>query len=393
MTWKKTVLILGTASFFTDVGSEMIYPLLPVFLSQTLGASAFQLGVIEGFAEAIASIMKVVSGIWSDRAKRKKPIIVSGYSLSGIIRPVISIAHSWYFVLLVRFIDRVGKGLRTSPRDALVADITDHHQRGRAFGLHRAMDHAGAVAGPLLAAAIMAIPGVTLRNVFALSLIPGIITILVLAFGLKEKEAEKLVEKTAEEKISFKGLYGDWVNLGANYRKFLLAVLVFTLGNATDAFLLLRLSDLGISPAGVASLWAAHNSIKMFTTYFGGRVSDKIGHRNSIFFGWIIYAFTYFIMGSFDSKAIVICAFLFYGVFFGFVEPGERAFVPELVKAERRGTAYGYFHFVIGLMALPASIGFGYVWQEFGAQTAFNMGAVLALFAAGLLTRCAAKQN
>lgn len=378
----KTVFILGLASFFTDLSSEMIYPLIPVFLSQTLGASALQLGIVEGVAESTSALMKVASGIFVDHFKKKKSLIVVGYSLSGFIRPLIGLAAGWKSVLFVRFFDRVGKGIRTSPRDALIAEVTDPAYRGRAFGLHRSMDHAGAVGGPLLATSLLALMGLEVRTVFYLAAIPALITVIVLVFGIKEKSTPFVGQQT---ELNLKSIYDNWKNLGAKYKKFIFAMSVFSLGNASDAFLILHLSNLGVSAHVVTILWAAHNAIKMLSTYLGGRFSDRIGHLNSIIIGWLLYSLAYFSMGYFKSPVVVIGAFLAYGIFYGLTEPGERAFVANLVPGQLKGSAYGFFHSVVGLMALPASILFGIVWKLYGASFAFLMGGAISIVSANVL--------
>lgn len=372
--------MLGVVSFFTDLSSEMIYPLLPVFLASVLGASALVLGLIEGIAEATASSLKVVSGIWTDHARRRKPFIVLGYGISGFFRPLIGVAQSWYFVLALRFFDRVGKGIRSSPRDALIADVTPEEQRGAAYGMHRAMDHAGAVVGPLIASALLLIPGMNLRRVFLVAVIPSLITLGILVFGIKEEKPEvQVIEKRC---FSF---FQDWHNIGHEFKVFLFTLIVFTLGNSADAFLLVKLSRAGVSASSIALLWSMHHVVKMTSTYYGGKLSDKKGRRSIIASGWFYYATIYLAFALVESRTTLIAVFLLYGVYFGLVEPSERAMVADLVPKNLRGTAFGYYHFTVGLGALPASILFGFIWQTWGAPIAFTMGAVLAVVASGLL--------
>jgi MFS family permease len=225
----RTVVALGVVSLLTDLSSEMIYPLLPIFLASVLGAGAMALGLIEGVAESTAALLKVASGIWTDRARRRKPLVVAGYSLSGIMRPFIGLAAAWPAVLALRFADRVGKGLRTSPRDALIADVTDATARGTAYGFHRAMDHAGAVLGPLVAAVLLKLAGLPLRQVFLLSAIPAVAVLVVLLLGVKEPPPPPAAVPAAPKVLA------PWSALGPDYRRLLAAVLVFTLGNSTDA--------------------------------------------------------------------------------------------------------------------------------------------------------------
>ena len=375
----RTVVALGFVSFFTDLSSEMIYPLLPIFLASVLGAGAVTLGVIEGVAESTASLLKVASGIWTDRTQRRKPLIVAGYSLSGMMRPLIGLATAWPVVLLLRFADRVGKGLRTSPRDALIADVTAENARGASYGFHRAMDHAGAVLGPLVAALLLNSAGLPLRHVFILSAIPAVAVLGVLLFAVKEPPARPADAPSASKRLP------PWSALGTDYRRLLLAVFVFTLGNSTDAFLLLRLGETGVSAAGIAALWSAHHVVKMVASYFGGRLSDRVGPRAMVLAGWLFYAGIYLTFGLSSSASWLIGIFLAYGIYFGLAEPAERAWVAGLVPSHLRGTAFGWYHCTVGIAALPASIVFGLLWKQWGSTVAFVTGAVLAASAALLL--------
>lgn len=372
-----TVVALGVVSLLTDLSSEMIYPLLPVFLTTVLGAGPQALGLIEGVAESTASLLKVVSGRWSDRARRRKPLVVAGYSLAGAMRPLIGLAATWPAVLLLRFADRVGKGLRTSPRDALIADATPPAQRGEAFGLQRSLDHAGAVAGPLVAAALLTFVGLSLRAVFLLAVVPAVAVVVVLVGWVREVPRDTV---EAHGRI-----IGAWHELGRPLHRVLAALLLFTLGNSTDAFLLLRLSSVGVSAAGVALLWSAFHIVKMLSAYAAGRVSDRLGRRPLVTAGWALYAVIYFAFAVADSQGAVIATFLTYGLYYGLTEPVERAWVADLAPPHLRGTAFGLYHGVIGLAALPASLLFGLLWQRFGAPAAFLTGAGLALAATVLL--------
>ncbi|MGB8168542.1 MAG: MFS transporter, partial [Chthoniobacteraceae bacterium] len=295
------------------------------------------------------------------------------------MRPLIGLAAAWPAVLALRFADRVGKGLRTSPRDALIADVTDASARGAAYGFHRSMDHAGAVLGPLVAAVLLKAAGLPLRQVFLLSAIPAVAVLVVLLLGVKEPPQPR-----AETVATPAGL-APWSALGPEYRRLLLAVLIFTLGNSTDAFLLLRLSQAGVSAAGIALLWSAHHVVKMVANYFGGQLSDRVGPRAMILAGWLFYAAIYLTFGWLRSAPALIAVFLAYGIYFGLTEPAERAWVASLVPPPLRGTAFGWYHCAIGLAALPASIVFGVLWQQWGATIAFSAGAALAAFAALLL--------
>jgi len=373
-----TVIVLGLVSFFTDLSSEMIYPLLPVFLASVLGAGAVSLGIIEGAAETTAATLKVLSGIWSDRVGKRKPLVVAGYTLAGVARPLIGLAQAWPFVLVMRLADRVGKGIRTTPRDALIADVTDPALRGRAYGLHRAMDHAGAVVGPLVAAALLTIGGVTLRHVFLLAAVPAAVVVVLVTAGVKEPPTQPKMHAPM-------GFRRDWSALGPQFKRFLFVLVVFTLGNSTDAFILLRMADRGIAPEFIALLWSLHHVVKMAANYIGGRLSDRKGRRPMVIAGWALYAAVYLAFGLLQSRTSLVVAFLVYGLYFGLTEPTEKAWVADLVAERLRGTAFGLYNGSIGLAALPASVLFGLLWHRFGVTVAFSTGAALAIVAAILL--------
>ncbi|MDH3307702.1 MAG: MFS transporter [Acidimicrobiia bacterium] len=377
----RTVVALGVVSFLTDLSSEMIYPLLPVFLVDVLGAGAIALGTIEGIAESTAAILKVVSGWWTDRLPRRKPLVVAGYSLSGLVRPLIGLAVAWPVVVLLRFADRVGKGLRTSPRDALIADVTPPERRGSAYGLHRAMDHGGAVAGPLVAAGLLLIPGVTLRSVFLLAAIPAVLVIVVLVFAVKETPR---IPAPVAERFS---LRESWNQMGTPFRRLLLAVVIFTLGNSTDAFLLLRLADAGFAVGWIAVLWSLHHVVKMAANLYGGQKSDRVGRRGLVIAGWVMYAIIYLGFGLTSSTGALVALFLAYGIYFGLTEPVERAWVASLAPASGRGGAFGMYHGAVGITALPASLLFGLIYATAGPAAAFGTGSALAMVAVVLLLR------
>ena len=375
----QTVVALGVVSFFTDFSSEMIYPMLPIFLSQVLGASVVALGVIEGVAESAASLLKLASGIWTDRLKRRKPFILGGYGLAGVSRPLIGLAPVWPVVLALRLLDRMGKGLRTSPRDALIADVTEPRQRGAAYGLHRAMDHAGAVVGPLVAAALLSLEGISLRLLFLLAAIPAAAVMVVIVLWVKEERSPATVPSEPAAPRA------RWHTLSPRMRLLLGAIFVFTLGNSTDAFLLLRLKDVGISTASIALIWAFHNMVRMVSTYLGGSLSDRTGRRAMILAGWLFYAGIYLAFGWAGSRLFLVAIFIAYGLYYGLTEPAEKAWVADLAPAGRRGGSFGFYHLAIGVGALPASLLFGFLWHRFGTFVAFTTGAGLALAASLML--------
>ena len=376
----RNVIILGAVSFLTDVSSEMIYPLLPVFLGTVLGASATSIGLIEGMAESVAALLKFASGWWSDRVKRRKPLVVIGYALASLARPLIGVAQAASHVLAIRVTDRIGKGIRTSPRDALIADSVDPRVRGKAFGFHRASDHAGAVLGPLIAFVLLERAGVPMRTLFLLAAIPGILAVIVLIAGVRE--APKQPDTAAKEAVNAPVIVPARLRtLGGRFWAVLGVILLFTLGNSTDAFLLLRAADLGVPIAQIPLLWALLHVVKSASSTPGGALSDRVGRRPLLIAGWLLFAAVYFAFGRATSPWQVWVLFAIYGVFFGLTEGTEKALVADLVPASARGTAFGGFNLAISLGALPASVIFGLWWDRVGPRAAFDFGATMALLA------------
>jgi MFS family permease len=387
----RPVWLLGWVSFFTDTASEMVYPLLPVFLTRVLGAGAMSLGVIEGAAEAANSALKIASGWVSDRTGAPKPIVVAGYTLSSAVRPLISVAGSWIQVLGIRFADRLGKGIRGAPRDAMLAEFADSNTRGRVYGFHRAMDHAGAVVGPLIAAAFLFFRPDDYRTLFALTIVPGFVVVLVL-LRVPGRSSEPTGEPPEPETQEPRGTSGPpepeeprALPLPGTFWKAMAVILVFTLGNASDSFLLLRLTDLGIPVVWIPLLWSALHVVKSMTSVGGGALSDRLGRRTLIGLGWVVYALVYAGFAIFDTAMAVVIVFLSYGLFFGLTEGVEKAWVADLTPARRQGTAFGIYNGMLGVGSLIASVVFGYIWTRASPQAAFMTGAALALAATALL--------
>ena len=370
----------------------MIYPLLPVFLAGVLGAHASFIGAIEGAAETTASLLKLASGWWSDRVKSRKAFIVVGYLIAAIVRPFIAATRTATQVLAIRVTDRVGKGLRSSPRDALLADSAPPESRGLAYGFHAAADNAGAVLGPLIAYVILRMHGVggvaangrlmpgqehALRNVFWLSAIPGAIAIIVLLVVVRDVPHHD-PQKTADAAT-------ESGRLGGRFWGYLVVVLLFTLGNSTDAFLLLRANQLGVPVALAPVLWAVLNFVKAATGTYGGKLSDTLGRKPLIVGGWLLYAAVYFAFAVAGAPWEAWALFAIYGIFYGMTEGTEKALVADIVPRTRRGVAFGWYNLAIGLAALPASLIFGWIWDRWGAESAFVFGATLALVAAVLM--------
>ncbi len=370
------VKLLGAASLLNDVASEMIFPLMPQFLITVLGGNRFHLGIIEGVAESVSSLLKLWAGAWSDRAGQRKGFVVFGYAMAAVARPLIGLVTAPWHLFAVRTVDRIGKGLRTAPRDALIADSTDEAVQGRAFGFHRAMDHLGAAVGPILATLfLLAWPG-ELRTLFLVTLIPGLAVVVLLIFGLREK----FVEKPPKERLHLTLKPFD-----RNFRIYLLTLVIFTLGNSSDAFLLVRAGELGVPTALLPILWCAFHLVKSGGSLLAGRAVDKFGPRPLILMGWLIYAVIYIAFALIDTAWQVWVAFLVYGVFYALTEPAEKTLVAKLVSAERKGHAFGWFNFAIGIAALPSSLIFGWLYEQHGPLVAFGWGAGLSALAAILL--------
>jgi MFS family permease len=368
------VLILGLVSFLTDVSSEMIYPLLPLFVTTVLGAGPAFLGMIEGIAESTAALFKLLSGVISDRSKGRKSLVLAGYFLSSLSRPLMAIAGSPLTVLLVRFSDRIGKGIRTSPRDALIADSTDASMRGKAYGFHRSLDHAGAIVGPLLATGLLVWFSADLRTVFWLAAIPGFLAVILIIVNLRD------VARTPSKNDIRQLIFPQ-----KNIRGFLLILLLFTLGNSSDVFLLLRAAEMGVAPYRIPLLWAFFHIIKMLSSMPFGALSDRIGRRSVIISGWGVYALAYAGFALATTELQIWLLFAWYGLFYGMTEGAEKAYLSDLAEPTERGSVFGWYNFAIGVSALPASLIFGLIWQKASPQAAFSFGAGLACMAALLL--------
>ena len=368
------VIALGVTSLFADIGSEMIFPLLPLFVA-SLGASTTFLGLVEGLADATSSLLKLASGAFADRAPRKKPIVLFGYSIAALARPLVSLATAPWQVLAVRVTDRVGKGLRSSPRDVLIAASVPKEETGRAFGFQRAMDHAGAVLGPLVATALLA-SGIPVRRVFGLAIIPGLLSVLAVTTVREPKAAALPAPQPATGPR----------RLPRSLRSYLAICFLFSLGNSSDVFLLLRARDLGVPTAVIPLLWSALHVAKLVSSYLGGSWSDRIARRKLIAAGWLVYAATYlgfaFATRSWHAWAL----FLIYGAYYGLTEPAEKALVKDLSPAELRGRAYGLYNFIVGISAIPAGLFMGFLWQAFSPLTALSAGAAIAAVSAAALS-------
>jgi MFS family permease len=421
--------MLGIVSLFTDAASEMIYPLVPVYVA-ALGSGAIILGIIEGVAETTAAMLKLVSGVISDKTGKRKIFVLVGYTVSTLFRPLTGVVSAAWQIVIIRMLDRVGKGIRTAPRDALIASSTDESIRGKSYGFDRAMDHAGAVAGPALAIATLLIlfagfnikdPLLAMRWTFLLAIIPGILAVLTIIFFVQEKQQSEKGIKTFRLSVR---------DFDPNFRKYLLIMILFTLGNSSDAFLLFRVEE-AITKSGAVTglvnsfepfhkmisgfgsvqdqariinilflplIWGFFHIIKALLSTPLGALSDRVGRKRIINAGWAIYSFVYiaFALLVFLPASLQIAAtfvlFSVYALFYAFTEGAEKAFVADIVKDEQRGTAFGLFNFAIGLGALPASVIFGLLYSFFdklypgyGGTVAFGFGGIIAMISMVLL--------
>ena len=378
----KPVWLLGWISFFTDMATEMVYPLLPLFLTRTLGGGAMALGVIEGVAEGANSLLKIASGWMTDRTGQPKKLVLAGYGLSSAVRPLIAIVTAWPQVLALRFTDRLGKGIRSSPRDAMLAGFAPEGRRGRVYGFHRGMDHAGAVVGPLIATVYLYFYPEAYRSLFTWTLVPGIIVILLILRLPKDRPRPAAEQSEAGPTKSRSD------EVGPLPRRFYFAmsvIFLFALGNASDAFVLLRLNDLGVAPVWIPLLWSALHIVKMTSSVVGGAMSDRFGRRAMIIAGYLWYAGIYAAFAATTSVPLLIVVFLAYGLYFGFTEGVEKAWVADMAPAASRGMAFGIYNAALGLGGLAASLIFGAIWTRVSPQAAFITGAALALAASVLL--------
>ena len=368
------VILLGLVSLLNDSASEMIYPLLPVFLTSTLGATPMIVGLIEGAADALSSILKLASGWISDRLPRRKPFIVGGYALATISRAWIAVAGRWPGVLAARLLDRTGKGIRSAPRDAMIADVTPIESRGRAFGFQRALDHTGAVVGPLLAILFLDAMHLPMRTVFMIAVVPGAIGVALLLLVLREPQRQNVAPINPATKQPSKLPTPFYYALGS--------IGLFSLANSSDVFLLLQAHAEGVSIGMLPVLWSAHHVIKsLFSTYAGAR-SDRMDRRNLLAIGWAVYAVIYFAFPFARTTAVFVALFVAYAIPFTLTEGAERAWIGDLVPAELRGRSFGVYDLVTGMFVLAGTALFGALYQSVSPRAAFFTGGGLALLAA-----------
>lgn len=388
----RTVLLLGVVSFFADISSDMIFPLLPAFLAARVPNAPMLLGAMEGVADLVAAVFKLLAGRWADRAVRLKPLVVFGYTLAGVMRPLMAFATAAWHPVVIRAADRVGKGIRSAPRDALLASSVEPAMRGRAFGFHRGMDHAGAAVGALLAAGLVAL-GIAVEHVFLLAAVPaaaGVIALLLVREPERPVQQESDAVASADRsgaQSSSKKTAGPR-NLTPMPRRlwaYLLPVAVFSLANSTDAFLLLKLSELGAAASMLPLAWLMLHVVKSGMSFVGGWAADRYGHAKVVMLGWVLYSLSYLALAWATTVAIALVVIAFYGLYHALAEGAEKALLASLTPDESRGRAFGLYHALQGVSALVAGLGFGALWSRFGSAVAFTVASVVAGLSAALL--------
>ena len=378
----KTVVVLGLVSFFNDFASDIVVPLIPILLATVLAAGPIVLGLIEGVADALACFLKLWAGRHSDVMRgRRKSLALMGYTLSNLARPLLGLAGSWITVLLLRSIDRVGKGLRSAPRDAMVADATPPHIRGYAFGFHRALDNAGAVAGGLTAAAVLTWSDLSLSEVILWSAVPGFVAVVLLSVGIKEEKTNQA------QSIELPRILSPlrWSALSVPMQHYLWILMLFTFARVSETFILLFGHELGIDVVELLLLWSALNLAKAITSTQGGQLADHFGRGALILIGWSALAISFLALGQVTSNIGLWTVSICYGLLMGMSEGAERALISDYASPDERGTAFGWYYLVSGIAAIPAGLLFGVIWHVFSAAAAFVFAGVLALFAIVLL--------
>jgi len=383
----RAVLIISLVSFFNDVASDMVIPLLPLLLAGSVGGGAIALGMVEGTADAVASAMRLWSGKRSDRSGAgRKPLALWGYILSNAVRPLLGLVSAWWGMLLLRAIDRVGKGVRSAPRDALLVDITPADQRGQAFGLHRAFDNAGAVLGALLAAWVLSQPGTDVRTVVMWSALPGLIAVLIFALGVKEpqrdqRSAELKTETKISSSIQSSLFQSHFLQQNLKLKRYLAALLLFTLSRSSETFIVLRGHELGISAGALLMLWAGLNAAKSLTAHLGGGWADQHGRLVVLRLSWVGSGMASIGLALAPSAEMLTLVALVGSLPLGLGEGAERAYIADLAPDDQRGTAYGWYNLTTGAAAIPAGLLFGGLWHYAGAPVAFGVAAVFGLSA------------
>ncbi|EGW37781.1 MFS transporter [Desulfosporosinus sp. OT] len=371
---ERNIFFVGATSFLTDTATKMIYAIMPLFL-MTLGATKAELSLIEGIAESTASVLKALSGWWSDKIGKNKPFMIIGYAFTAILSPLFSIVTSPLQVLIIRFTERVGKGIRTAPRDSLIAGSTEDNTKGRSYGFHKAMDNSGAILGPLLAFGILSLFPGDYRKVFIYAAIPGLLGLVSIIYFVKEAKRDK-VEHLG--RITLK-------DFSPKYYAFLGIIFIFTLGNSTDALLLIKASDIGVRDAYIPIIYLIFNSVSVLFSIPAGILSDKIGRERLIIFGYLLYSIIYFGFGKTHSQSVLILLFALYGLYSAATDGIQKALVSDLIDNNKRGTGLGLYNCLAGITLLPASIVAGLIYDHVNNRAPFYYGSIMALVAAVLM--------
>lgn len=378
-----TIKKLGAISFFADVASEMLYPITPIFLTSVLGSSMIYLGLIEGIAEALASLLKTYSGNWSDRILKRKPFVIVGYLLGAVAKPLIGLSANWLHVLVARGVDRVGKGLRSAPRDALIADAVTPDKRGEAFGWHRSMDTLGAALGPLLTVTLISSSHTNLRNLYFIAFLPGLISVLI---ALSIKDINIAVKRdTIQDKKN--QINWKWSQFGTPFRSYLLAWTVFSLVNSSDVFLIMKAKNMGFTISQVVLLYCAYNITYALSSPYLGRLSDQLSRKNLMIFGLLIYAVVYLGFGSSTQHWQIWGLFLLYGIYMGATDGVGKALAVDYCPKQLKATGLGILGTITGVSTIIASTTAGILWDKFNSSAPFYMGATGALGAIVLFFR------
>lgn len=370
----RNIFFVGITSFLTDTSTKMIYAIMPLFL-MTLGATKTELSLIEGIAESTASVLKALSGWWSDKIGRNKPFMIIGYAFTALLSPLFSVVTSPLQVLIVRFSERVGKGIRTAPRDSLIAGSSEENKKGKSFGFHKAMDNSGAILGPLLASGILLLFPDDYRKVFIFAAIPGLLGLFSIIFFVREAKRDK-----AEllGRISLK-------DFSPKYYAFLGIVFIFTLGNSTDALLLIKASDIGIQDAFIPIIYLIFNAVSVIFAVPAGILSDKIGRERLIIFGYLLYSIIYFGFGRTNSQGVLVLLFALYGLYSAATDGVQKALVSDLIDKNKKGTGLGLYNSLVGITLLPASVIAGLLYDNVNNRAPFYFGSILAFVAALLM--------
>jgi MFS family permease len=380
------IYIIGLVSMLNDIATEMVTPIIPILLATTLASGPVVLGLVEGLANAVACIVQIYAGRLSDaRGGRRKPLAVTGYLVSNVMRPILGFATAWWHVVLIRSLDRVGKGIRNAPRDALIVDLAPLSMRGRAFGIHRAFDNLGAVGGALLGALIITALTTDLKSVLMISAIPGLLCVALFAFGVREKR------KAMEPKPMVYALH--WRDVPPSARSYLIAVMMFTFARTAELFIVLRAHELGASTVHALLLWGALNFIKIFGNYAAGAFADRYGRTTLLRFGWLLHSIAMLGFVFVSTLPALWIAALFFGFAMSISEGVERAVIGDLADENARGALFGWYYALVGIASIPAGLLIGALWQMLGSHAAYGFAAAAGFVATGFLVMQTTKRR